>query len=104
MNDQKLHNVRHSLAHLLAIAVLEKDPQAKLAIGPVIDNGFYYDFSLTKTIGDNELKDLEKKMKKLIGAKVDFEGWEISYEDAKRMFANQPYKLEILADLKKNGD
>ena len=71
MEEQKLHNIRHSLAHLLAIAVLKKDPQAKLAIGPVIDNGFYYDFSLSKPIGDKDLKGLEKTMKKTASSNLD---------------------------------
>ncbi len=105
MNKPKIEEIRHSLAHLLAMAVLEKDPQAKLAIGPVIDHGFYYDFEFSPdfTPTPNDLKGFEKKMKKLIGGKLPFEGREITPEEARKLFAEQPYKLELIGEFEKDG-
>ncbi|MEK7090576.1 MAG: threonine--tRNA ligase, partial [Patescibacteria group bacterium] len=57
--DSNIDNIRHSLAHLLAMAVLKKFPKAKLGIGPTIENGFYYDFKLPKPIGPEDLKEFE---------------------------------------------
>ncbi len=102
-NNQKLHDIRHSLAHFLAMAVLKHDPDAKLAIGPVIDNGFYYDFQLTRPISDSDLPALEAEMRKLISAKLDFVGKEISKDEALQMFAHQPFKKELVEDLVKEG-
>ncbi|HBM45923.1 MAG: Threonine-tRNA ligase [Parcubacteria group bacterium GW2011_GWF2_38_76] len=97
--ENKLHNIRHSLAHILAMAVLKKDPEAKLGIGPVIDNGFYYDFLLSKPLKDEDLKDVEKTMKKIISQNIEFSSKEISAKDAEEMFANQPFKLELIKEL-----
>lgn len=101
-NNEKLHNIRHSLAHLLAIAVLEKDPNAKLGIGPVIDNGFYYDFQFSKGFTP-DLKDLQKAMKKLIGRGLTFERSEVSLDEARKRFEGQPYKLDLINELGKDG-
>ena len=98
-NKKQLETIRHSLSHLLAIAVLKMDPDAKLAIGPVIENGFYYDFDLSKKIEEKDLKKMEKEMRKLISQKLNFEREEISKSDAEKLFKDQPYKLELLADL-----
>lgn len=100
MND-KLHNIRHSLAHLLAIEVLKFDPEAKLAIGPVIDTGFYYDFEFSegKIPTDKDLKTFQKGMKKAVSSKLDFEYSEISPDDAKEMFKDEKYKLELIEEL-----
>lgn len=100
-----LHNIRHSLAHLLAIAVLEKDPKAKLAIGPVIDNGFYYDFKFSEDFvpTPKDLKDIEKSMRKKTQREVPFEGREVSVEEAKKQFADQPFKLELIEEFAKEG-
>lgn len=103
--NEKLHNIRHSLAHLLAMAVLEKDPDAKFGIGPVIDNGFYYDFEFSKdfTLSPDVLKDIQKTIKKTTNKDIVFEGKEIGASDAKKMFADQPYKLELIETLEKDG-
>lgn len=101
-NNQHLHDIRHSLAHLLAIAVLKHDPKAELAIGPVIDNGFYYDFLLSKPISETDLPALEKEMRKLIGAKLDFTGKEISKSEALSYFADQPFKKELIEEFSKD--
>lgn len=98
-NENKLHNIRHSLAHILAMAMLKKDPEAKLGIGPVIDNGFYYDFLLSKPLKDEDLKEIEKTMKKLISQNFEFIPKEISKKDADKMFAKEPFKLELIKEL-----
>lgn len=101
-----LFKKRHSLAHLLAMAVLEYDPTVKMAIGPVIDTGFYYDFEFSegKIPSPENLKDFQKKMKKLASGNINFEMKEISPDDARAMFKDQPYKLELIEDLAKDGE
>src|SRR3989344_1332866 len=101
----KLHNIRHSLAHLLAMAVLEKDLGAKLGIGPVIDNGFYYDFQFSEgyTPTPEDLKGFQKAMKKMIGRGLAFEGRAVSADAAKKMFAIQPYKTELINEFAAEG-
>ncbi len=105
INEAKLHNIRHSLAHLLAIAVLEKDPGAKLGIGPVIDNGFYYDFEFSKdyTPSPADLKDFQKAMKKMTNKDTPFVGREVSPDEAKKIFAEQPYKTELINEFAGEG-
>ncbi len=104
-NPEQLHNIRHSLAHLLAIAVLEKDPGVKLAIGPVIDNGFYYDFEFSNgyTPTPEDLKGFEKAMRKMVNRGLPFEGREASVEDAKKRFVDQPYKTELINEFASEG-
>ena len=96
---QKIENIRHSLAHLLAMAVLEKFPEAKLGIGPIIENGFYYDFG-DISISPKDLPKLEKKIKDLIKKDIKFEREEIDAKKAKDTFTNQPYKIELINELK----
>lgn len=105
MDNNKLHNIRHSLAHLLAIAVLEKDPHAKLGIGPVIDNGFYYDFEFSNgyTPSPADLKDFQKAMKKMTNKDTLFTGREVSVDEAKKIFIAQPYKTELINEFAKEG-
>ncbi len=105
MSDQ-LHNLRHTLAHLLAAAVLEKYPQAKLTLGPAIENGFYYDidFSAGDTPGDADLKDLQKTMKKLVNSWTEFTHEEISIEKAKELFAGNQYKIELIDEIAAKGE
>ncbi len=103
MNKQKNHKdiiiLRHSLAHILATAVLEMFPEAKFGVGPNIENGFYYDFDLPRTLIPEDLPLLEEKMRKIINKNIPFEKEEISHEDAVEHFnrAGQNYKVEILA-------
>ncbi len=105
MNEEKLHNIRHSLAHVLAMAVLEKYPGTKLAIGPAIDNGFYYDFDFPEGVSPTpeDLKDLQKTMRRLAGKGLAFEKKEISVDEAQKMFVGQPYKLELIEEFRKEG-
>ncbi|MFA6416127.1 MAG: threonine--tRNA ligase [Candidatus Paceibacterota bacterium] len=100
-----LENIRHSLAHLLAMVVKEKYPSAKLGIGPAIDNGFYYDFDFSagETPTEENLKELEKAIKKLSNKDITFNQENISVEEAKKLFADEPYKLELIAELEKDG-
>lgn len=100
---EKLEKIRHSLSHLLAMAVLEKFPEAKLAIGPTVEDGFYYDFDGIK-ISEENLLALEDKVRELIKAKIDFEKEEIDEKEAKKIFKDQPYKLELIEELAKDGE
>jgi threonyl-tRNA synthetase len=98
---------RHSLAHLLAMAILEKYPETKLAIGPAIDTGFYYDADFGDVkISDSDLKDLEKRMAHLAKQNLKFERTEMPIDQAlaKIDAVNDPYKHELIADLKKKGE
>lgn len=103
--EETLYNIRHSLAHLLAIAALEHDPKAKLSVGPVTENGFYYDidFSAGKNPTPEDLKSFEKSMRKHINQKLPFIRTEVSLEEARKKFSDNPYKLAILKDLEKTA-
>jgi threonyl-tRNA synthetase len=105
--DSKLYRIRHSMAHIMAQAVKEVFPEAKLAIGPPIEDGFYYDFELPRTPNENDLNRITKIMKKIIMGGHDFVRREVSAEEAIEMFRqqNQKYKVELIEDLvKNNGD
>jgi threonyl-tRNA synthetase len=97
-NEKNIEKIKHSLSHLLAMAVLDKFPEAKLGIGPAIENGFYYDFDGIE-ISDEDLIGLQKKMYDLIKENLKFERKEINKAEAKDLFKNQPYKLEMIKDL-----
>jgi threonyl-tRNA synthetase len=107
---ERLYRIRHSAAHVMAEAVLELYPDAKVAIGPPIDTGFYYDFDLgtgpegkPKTFSTEDLEQIEKRMRQIIGGRHPFIYREVSAEDARALFAGQPYKLELIEGLAK-GD
>ncbi|MCF7954041.1 MAG: threonine--tRNA ligase [Spirochaetales bacterium] len=95
-NEEKLHKIRHSMAHVMAEAVLEKFPQAQIAIGPSIDNGFYYDFDLPRKLVPEDLEDISEKMKEIIKEDKPFERKIVSRNEAAEMFSDQKYKLELL--------
>lgn len=97
----KLDNIRHSLAHLLAAVVVKKYPGAKLGIGPTIENGFYYDFLFKKNLAPEDLADLEKEMKKLIAANLPFKGKKVTAAEAKKLFKDQPFKLDLIKEFSK---
>ncbi len=96
-----IENIRHSLAHILAMAVLEKWPAAKLGIGPVIESGCYYDFELPQSPTPKDLIELEERMRKIIAKNLDFIRKEVSLKEAREFFEkkNQPYKLDLINDL-----
>jgi threonyl-tRNA synthetase len=101
---EKLDHIRHSLAHLLAAAVLKEFPEAKLGIGPTIENGFYYDFLLPRAITPDDLKTFEKTMRGFVNKKLPFTGREVSTAEAKKLFAEQPLKLELIKDFTGEGE
>ncbi|MCA9351694.1 threonine--tRNA ligase, partial [Patescibacteria group bacterium] len=94
---------RHSLAHLLAAAVLKHYPDAKLTLGPAIENGFYYDIAFTEAVGDKDLKQIEKTMKKLSNTWTTFDGKEISADEARKIFEGNPYKLELIDEIEERN-
>jgi threonyl-tRNA synthetase len=104
--DNQLEIKRHSLSHILAAAVLEMFPEAKFGIGPAIENGFYYDFELPRTLIPEDLPILEEKMKKIIKANPPFEKKVMAIEDALNHFekAGQIYKVELIKDLEAEGE
>ena len=95
----RLSRMRHSAAHVLAEAVLERFPGAKYAIGPPIDNGFYYDFELPRPLTPEDLAVLERRMRKTVKANVPIEGRQIPKEQARALFSDQPYKLELIDEI-----
>ena len=99
-----INKIRHSLAHIMAMAVKKLYPGVKLGIGPTIENGFYYDFDLKAKITDKDLPKIEEEMKKIIKQNIDFTKKEISIQEARKVFKNEPYKLELIEDLKKQGE
>ncbi len=100
----KLQAMRHSCAHLLAAAVLRIWPDTKLAIGPAIEDGFYYDFEFSKPISETDLPKIEKMMKKTLQDWKSFEREDLSIEDAKEREKDQPYKLDLIEEFSKTSD
>lgn len=103
---ESLEHKRHTLAHLLAATVVEKYPHAKLTLGPAIDTGFYYDidFSAGEAPGDAELKDIQKGMKKLLNKWTNFTHEIVSATAARKIFAGNQFKLELIDDIVKKGE
>jgi len=93
-----LHNLRHSLAHLLAAAVLDIYPKALPTIGPSIDNGFYYDFDNLE-VSDKDLQKIEQKMREILKSWKEFSYKEVSANDAKKVYENNPYKIELIDEI-----
>jgi threonyl-tRNA synthetase len=98
-NDEQLYKLRHSTAHVMAEAVLERFPEGKLAFGPPIENGFYYDFDLPRPLTPEDLAEIEARMKESIKDKYPFLHRDVSVQEAKAMFANQPYKIDQIEKL-----
>lgn len=94
-----LDTIRHSLSHVMAEAVCKLYPGTKVAIGPAIDDGFYYDFQLPTPIQPDDLATIEKEMRRIIAANLPFERKEISKADAVKLFADEPFKLELIEGL-----
>src|SRR3989344_5918210 len=102
--NNSIENIRHSLAHLLGAAVLELYPNSKLAIGPAIDDGFYYDIDVKGVVSDTDLLKIEKKMQEIIKTWKTFEGREVTATEAKELFKDNPYKSEIIDELVDKGE
>ena len=99
--DEKLQTVRHSLAHVMAEAVNKLIPGTKIAIGPAIDNGFYYDFDFPANhkLTEADFPAVEKEMRRILSGNVDFVRKEVSKAEALELFKDQPYKVELINDL-----
>ncbi len=104
MDATNLEHQRHTLAHLLAAAVLRLYPDAKRTIGPAIDTGFYYDFAFASPISDEALPKIEKEMKKLLPRWTAFTHREVDAAEARELFANNPYKLELVDEIVAKGE
>lgn len=100
-----LDNLRHTTSHLLAAAVLELYPHAKITLGPPIENGFYYDIDFgNDKISEEDLPKIENKMKQLVKNWTSVEGKEISIDEAKKFFKKNQYKLELIEEIAKKGE
>ena len=99
--DERLQTIRHSCAHVMAEAILNLYPGTKIAIGPAIDNGFYYDFDFPKDVkfSETDFTTVEKEMRKILSGNHEFIRKEISKQDALELFKDQPYKIELINDL-----
>jgi len=95
----ELDMLRHSTSHVMAEAVLSMFPEAKLGIGPPIEDGFYYDFDLPRSLTPEDLGEIESRMRESIEARKPFVRREASLEEAEEIFADQPYKLELITDM-----
>jgi len=105
MDNQDLQNLRHTASHLLAAAVLELYPKAKITLGPPTDTGFYYDIDFgSEKISEEDLPKIEKKMKEIVKKWEKVAGKEVSYKEAKEMFKDNPYKLELIEEIKGRGE
>ncbi|MBN1122465.1 MAG: threonine--tRNA ligase [Anaerolineae bacterium] len=101
--ESHLYKIRHSAAHVMAQAVIEMFPNGKVAIGPPIEDGFYYDFELPRALTPDDLDKIEKRMRKIIKGKYAFERQELSADKAREVFADQPYKIELIEGLESGG-
>jgi len=97
--ENQLETMRHSVSHVMAEAILSIFPDAKFAIGPAIEDGFYYDFDLPRPLTPEDLPVIEKKMNEIVKANLPFKRRDLTKNEAKKLFANQPYKLELLEEI-----
>jgi threonyl-tRNA synthetase len=97
--DEQLERMRHSASHIMAEAVQSLFPEAKFGIGPIIENGFYYDFDLPRPLTPEDLPVIENKMKEIISQNVPFVTEEMSKDKARKLFDTQPYKLELIDEI-----
>jgi threonyl-tRNA synthetase len=101
--DSQIYRIRHSSAHIMAQAVLEMFPGAKIAIGPAIEEGFYYDFDLPRTLTPEDLEQIQKRMAEIIKGNYPFVRKEVSADEARAIFKDQPYKIELIEGLEQGG-
>ncbi|MEW6285816.1 MAG: threonine--tRNA ligase [Chloroflexota bacterium] len=101
--ESHLYRIRHSAAHIMAQAVLEMFPEAKYTIGPPVENGFYYDFDLPRSLTPEDLEAIEKRMRQIVQGKHDFIKKVVSADEARQIFKDQPYKLELIDGLEQGG-
>ncbi len=98
------YRLRHSAAHVMAQAVLELFPEGKIAIGPPIEDGFYYDFDLPRPLTPDDLEEIERRMRRIIAEKHPFVYRVVDPDEARALFRNQPYKLELIEGLLRGQD
>lgn len=103
---EQLWRIRHSCSHILAQAMLEKFEDARMAIGPPIQHGFYYDFELPRPLTPDDLEDLEQRMTRIVKGNFEFKTWTDSVDNAIAYFEehDQPYKVELIRDLAAKGE
>ncbi len=101
---ESLYKVRHSLAHVMAEAVLDFFPEAKPTIGPPIDTGFYYDFAVEKPFTPEDLEKIQARMKEVLAKNVGFDRREVSEAEARALFKDNPFKLELIDGLTRGED
>jgi threonyl-tRNA synthetase len=99
VKQDRLLEIRHSFSHVMAEAVLQVFPGAKLAIGPAIEEGFYYDFELPRTLSTEDLGGLEERMRAIVAGNHAFKRAAVSRAEARKLFKDQPYKLELIEEL-----
>ncbi|MBO9367268.1 MAG: threonine--tRNA ligase [Chloroflexi bacterium] len=99
--DSLLYRIRHSAAHVMAQAVLEMFPEGKIAIGPPVEDGFYYDFDLPRSLTPEDLEKIEARMKEILRGNHPFIRKVVTAEEARQIFRDQPYKLELIDDLER---
>jgi threonyl-tRNA synthetase len=104
MSEERLSTIRHSVSHVMAQAVTRLFPGTQVAIGPSIDNGFYYDFLLPRPITAEDLPAIEAEMKKIIDEKQDFVRVVVSRDEARKRFAGEPFKLELIDELPEGAE
>ena len=97
--EEKLETMRHSAAHVMAEAVLSIFPEARFGIGPAIADGFYYDFELPRSLNPDDLPVITARMEEIIAQNLPFIREEITKEEARQRFADQPYKLELIDEI-----
>lgn len=97
--ESQLYKIRHSTAHIMAQAMLDRFPEAHIAIGPPIEDGFYYDFELPRPITDEDIVWVEERMKTIIKGKHAFKVREVGVAEALELFKTQPFKVELINDL-----
>jgi len=102
--DNKLEAIRHSLSHLMSMVIEEMHPGTGLGVGPSVDDGFYQDYDLAQVINPEMLPKIEKRMRELIKRDIKFEQHDVSFEDAYEFYENDPYKTEMINDLKAKGE
>ena len=101
--DSDLYRIRHSAAHVMAQAVVEMFPEAKYTIGPPVEDGFYYDFDLPRPLQPEDLEAIEKRMRQIIAGDHPFVRKVVQADDARKIFKDQPYKLELIDGLEQGG-
>jgi len=104
MPDNNIEEIRHSLSHLMSMAIEKIYPGTGLGVGPTIDDGFYQDYDLSQVINPEILPKLEKRIKELIKQDIKFEQHDVSFDEAYKFYENDPYKTQLIDDLKAKGE